>query len=441
MNQTLTACPECRTALYPEPGFVNWCTGCEWNLEPESEALPKDLFSALYRRLSEKGGKLLYNSLKTQNLMQAPAHDLSWWLAMALSLLVLLVYPLPWLAGAGLVIFSGGKFFLIISGLLLLSFGYLISPERSRTFPQQEIVPRAQLPQLYALIDQAADLLDAPRIDGLILTTEFNASVAEYGWRRRKVLFLGLTYWELLSPQERLGLLGHELGHLVNGDPLRKRLPMMALDILIRTGKAICPESMLPRDMYYGRLVIIEQAAIISSAQFLMIPFNWLLFAIAQGFWGIAHGLMALLWAGSQRAEYRADLLGMQLSGLEAAISELEKMAAADLIRDEVRQQLVRRSKDAAETLFEQLCKRWNVLPVLERERRLRLLRRENHRLDATHPATAHRMDMLRLQSQHVRQLQISGRDWTALAHELAPFRKKIASQLLDEERSRLHGY
>ncbi|WP_328822533.1 M48 family metalloprotease [Micromonospora rubida] len=51
-----------------------------------------------------------------------------------------------------------------------------------------------------------------------------NAYATAVGPRRRRVLCLGLPLWGSLPAQERVALLGHELGHFVNGDPRRSLL-------------------------------------------------------------------------------------------------------------------------------------------------------------------------------------------------------------------------
>lgn len=441
MSQTSAICPECRHVLAAEPGYVSWCEGCEWNLTPAKEPAPAhDMFEALYRRMSERGGKALYQSLAGTDLSRASARGKTWYLAMVFSALVLLVYPLPWIVGAWLLIAGWGNFMLIIDAVVLLGWGLFTWPGLPDPFPAGEVVARERLPQLYALVDQLCGLLQAPRIDGIVLTDQFNASVEQYGWKRRRVLFIGLPLWELLEPQERLVLLGHELGHLVSGDPLQGRLPEMAVRILFRTGDAIIPESMMPEMIVHGRVVVIEEWALVSAARLVMIPVNWLLVGVAHAFWGLGQALLGLMWAESQRAEYRSDLYGLQLGGLEASLSLLEKLSADDLVLDVLRQRITSRQKAPAGEVLGAIRQRWEILPASERERRLRLLRKENHRLDATHPATGARLAMLVAQKAHVRQLQVPGRDWKALDQELEPFREGIAARLLDQVRGSLYA-
>lgn len=434
-----TACPECRAPLKPVTGFVNWCTSCEWNLEPGKEAPAHDMFEAFYKRLSSRLGKALHESLIGQNLMEASSHGRSWYLAMGFSMLVVSLYLFLWPLGLWLLIAAGGQFIKITTGLLVLALALFAWPWRRDPLPKQDIVPRSQLPQLYALIDQISGLLKAPALTGIVLTEHYNASVRQFGWRRRSVLYLGIPLWEMLSVEERLSVLGHEIGHLVNRDPMNNRLPALAFTILFKTGHAICPEKLVPKGLTHGRVVMAEEWAAVSGAMLLMIPVNLALAMIARGFWATGHVLLGLLWAESQRAEYRADLLGMQLSGMEPALSEMEKLTGADLVWSEVRERINRRQQNADTELFTSIRTRWANLPETEKERRRRLLRQEHHRLDATHPATVFRMEMLKAQRKHIRQLQIPGRDWKALDSELESARQKIAHKLLDRLRNSLY--
>lgn len=431
-------CPECRATLPTVRGFVNWCSVCEWNLEPGKEAMAEDIFEAAYQGLSRRLGKALHENLKGQNLSQVPAHGKFWYLAMGFSVLVLALYSTIWLGGFWLLFTAWGQLLNMLGGLLLLGFGIFAWPfSKPAPFPEAEILPRPSAPQLYALLDQLCDRLQAPRLAGVVLTTRDNASVRQFGLKRRNVLYLGLPLWERLNPEERLSALGHELAHLVNGDPARSLLPMLAFTILFRTGEAVCPESLVPAPLRHGRIVFVDDMAAISGARLLMIPVNLLLAGVARGFWAAGHGLLGLIWAQSQRAEYRADLLGMEFAGMEPMLTTLEKISAGDLTPATVREHVVR--KEAPGAIFEALRARWQALPENEKERRRRVMQRENHRLDATHPATAYRIEMLRTQRKHIHQHQLPGRDWKALDAELAPQRQEIAQALLDQARNELY--
>jgi heat shock protein HtpX len=72
---------------------------------------------------------------------------------------------------------------------------------------------REEAPTLFAVVDRVASAVGtrAPRV--IAVGSNYNAAVSAYGLRRRRVLYLGLAMWGVLTPQQLVALLGHELGH------------------------------------------------------------------------------------------------------------------------------------------------------------------------------------------------------------------------------------
>src|SRR6185436_4449759 len=112
-------------------------------------------------------------------------------------------------------------------------------------------------------------------------------------------------------PQERVALLGHELGHFVNGDVRRGLITQAARTTLARVSYLLRPER--------GHSVtemIVEFLGRIAAQLFL-----WL------------H--LLLLWTSmrdSQRAEYRADELAARAAGTDAAIRMLDQFLFGDAL-------------------------------------------------------------------------------------------------------------
>ena len=63
--------------------------------------------------------------------------------------------------------------------------------------------------------------LERPAPDAIVADTRWNASWALVGWRRRRVLVVGLPLLAALGPQERVAMIAHEVGHDRNGDVTR----------------------------------------------------------------------------------------------------------------------------------------------------------------------------------------------------------------------------
>jgi hypothetical protein len=105
-------------------------------------------------------------------------------------------------------------------------------------------VTPAEAPELYRLVGDVAAALSAPVPAVYVEEDVFNASASRVGLRRRPVLVLGLPLWNVLSAQQRVALLGHELGHFVNGDPRRGLLVQPAVGGLQRLDAWLVPVGM-----------------------------------------------------------------------------------------------------------------------------------------------------------------------------------------------------
>lgn len=129
------------------------------------------------------------------------------------------------LAGAGFVIFStapgagviGLKFILL--PLLALAFAILRSLWVRLPPPEGRPVSRVEAPRLFALCDQLAKRLQAPRVHRILVTADFNAGIVQiprlglFGWPKN-YLCIGLPLTLALSPKQFEAVLAHEYGHL-----------------------------------------------------------------------------------------------------------------------------------------------------------------------------------------------------------------------------------
>ncbi len=87
------------------------------------------------------------------------------------------------------------------------------------TPPEGLELDRAQVPELFGLMDELTHKLNALRVHRVLLTGEFNAAVSQvprfglFGWPR-SYLILGLPLLQSLSPEQFKAVLAHEFGHL-----------------------------------------------------------------------------------------------------------------------------------------------------------------------------------------------------------------------------------
>ena len=225
-------------------------------------------------------------------------------LARALSLLVLATSLVPIAGGIALIISAlpslGGVFW----GGVLIAWGVFLWPARYKL--PADALTRADAPAFFDALDAVSAALDAPRIDRVVITEDFNAFVIQT--RRHRVLGVGALLWQAITPAERRAVIAHEIAHLVNGDPARGRLIGSALQTLEKWDDLLAPDDG-HSDNVIGELLVMPPRLIVS---------------------GVEHALWRLMYRQSQRAEYLADALAARAAGPDAIVRLLETLSLSD---------------------------------------------------------------------------------------------------------------
>lgn len=271
---------------------------------------------------------------------------------------------------------------------------------------------RSELPELFRLIDGVAGALRVPSVDQVVVVPEFNAAYGRYGWRQRRVLFLGLPLLLSLDAQERVALIGHELGHGANGDQRRSLFVVGALSALIELWAALEPDALLPTEE--GLIAYIQ------------LPFRLIQLGLARLVLTFAAVLLMLLYRDSQRAEYYADALGARASGRRATLAMLERLHAAYLV---ARMTWVGETADPVAAVVEKVRR----LPDRQRERLRRVERLEGSRLDYTHPPTVYRVEALESRPEDSAAYVLGLGASDAVDRELERFRRPIGEKIVDD--------
>ncbi|MCP5026123.1 MAG: M48 family metalloprotease [Actinomycetia bacterium] len=287
---------------------------------------------------------------------------------------------------------------LLAAPLFLLA--YLLRPRLGRLPKHAATVSRGEAPTLFGVIDDIADELDAPPVEVIVVSNRFNASIARVGARRRLVLEIGLPFWTLLSPKQRVALLAHELAHEVNGDPRRGLFVWGAANMLNVWHRLLTPPE--ERATWgLGELV----AKVFMSA--------------LAGTVGVARdGFVALGLRSGLRAEYLADLAATQIAGTNA----LEELLDTTLLDDTVTRILHRGHRDNIDgsQIWAHLRSKIEAIPDHERVRLRVVAQRRHHRTDDSHPPTTFRIRLLELVD-HEPTIRISSDDSQRIDHELTP--------------------
>jgi Zn-dependent protease with chaperone function len=301
----------------------------------------------------------------------------------------------------------------VVAGIALLCLAILMRPRLGRIPRDAVVLDPAAAPRLFTLVNRVADRLGARPVRLIVLDARFNAAVGDVGLRRRRVLWLGYPLWNVLNPAGRLGLLGHELGHCVNGDLRRGLVVGSSLSSLVELYRFL-------RDgpgRSAGGSVLVEVAEV--AARLLMRLLSWPLLAIIL----IQERLLA---QSGQRAEYYADQLAVRLAGARAVVSALETTDFADACLQELHTAVIRRDPDIWAA-----CRAWLAeMSTADRERILERAGSERPRVDATHPPTRLRIAAIGVQAQTAETLQPDGTESDAIDAELRGVIKAVTEDI-----------
>lgn len=349
-------CPQCDALLAPvSTSYLRWCEACEWNVGVEPPHEP-DTVERLLARVTDAHGTRLRDALVADPDAVRPARLRVLTQLLAWSVLAIIAAYL--VGGVVLVVVMPGPFAVIVLLMGIASVGLALG---RRERPTGVVLRRREHPALFELVDEVADVVRAPSPRRVRLDHEWNASI---GGRFGNTLTLGYPFVVAIGDQELVALLGHELGHAINGDPRRGRAHAFAFNMLVAWGDALVAG-------WTGRL--------------------WVFSYVGRVFARIPYGLARLLVSASlldgQRAEYYADLLGARAGGSDA----VERLLSTSQLASTFELHVQRHRLDDPATFFDELPAAIAEVPESERRRRMVLSERTVSRLDSTHPPTAYR--------------------------------------------------
>ncbi|MFF9286177.1 M48 family metalloprotease [Streptomyces griseosporeus] len=374
-EQITQACPECGARIEGDRRFTVWCAACDWNVDPAKPEPERGRVDRARRALARAYGEKLLGEV-AQGAALPARRDTSAVLAHALALAVHAVTLVLLLAGVWCLVRGWGGIGMV-AGAILLAMAVALRPRFARLPDDRPVLRRADAPELFALVDDVARSVGTRTVDAIVVDDEVNASVSTYGLRARRRLTIGLPLWEILTPRERVALLGHELGHYGNGDTRHGVVVGTALQSLGQWHYYFAP---VPNP---------------SGVQILV---N-LLYVLPRLF---VHGVLMLLdqltLRAAQRAEYLADREAARAGSTDAAVGLMDRLLIADsavtALRREANQAALRghraaqRAESRAEELWDRLAAHMASVPGHEYERLRRVGARRGHSVDSTHPPT-----------------------------------------------------
>lgn len=304
-----------------EPGEPPWCERCLWNLD----AAAPDEFDGWLRRRARRldrrwGFRLttaLHRSLAGREATRPGAGAARLWLtvisgALLATMLLLMAF------GFWLIIGYPWPAKLLGTVIVLLALG--LRPRLGRLKPflaEFDEVTRVEAPTLFGLIDRVAAEAGTPRPHRVVLGPKWNAAAASVGLRRTRLLMLGLPYFQCLRPQERVALLGHEMGHFANGDVRTGLLTRPALETFGTLAAVFYPDrgARARSDDAFGFGLMVYVSELVAKPVLYLLSYSCFLIHLGINMIGARH---------SQRAEYYADLLSARVAGSKATASSLD---------------------------------------------------------------------------------------------------------------------
>lgn len=234
------------------------------------------------------------------------------------------------------------------------------------------ILNRQEYPALYQAVDEVAAFLNAPPIDGIVVNRAFQASYTITGIRRKKLLTIGLPLFASLTVEEKLAILGHELGHHANKDITRSSFFGGVQRSLGRLYWSIIPKT------DYS-----EMFSFVAKLQ------EWVRIGLSYPVLLVWYAMGFAVWKDSQKAEYYADYAAAAVAGTSAAASALNKLYYAPTFRKTLH---MIAQYEYSSHLFEEYRNRVRSIPPREVERIRLLTELSESSVESTHPPIRYRV-------------------------------------------------
>jgi heat shock protein HtpX len=308
------------------------------------------------------------------------------------------VLVLGLLGGGSYLIFAGPGVPLRALGVIGVLAGAVTAPRPTQLSDEGWFASAADAPQLFALMAEVAAVCGTQPPTRVRITPEINAFAGRIGWRRTRVVGLGAPLWVALPPAARVGLLGHELGHLAHGDLADSWWVWAAHESLCHWADIFAG----PRHVVVGDLAWF--------VKFGLLPFQA---AVASYLWLIrkANG------PASQRREYLADVDAARAAGTAGALRMLDVLLAEPAVSTAMTRAAVSPDRpDLWQTVRGDLAE----LDDDSFRRRRSGAQAERNRIDDSHPATVLRIQLLQTLPEETARVAVDAERSAAIDVELA---------------------
>jgi Zn-dependent protease with chaperone function len=379
--------------------------------KPEQER--KGILRARADRWSARRVEALFQQVSNSGA-QRPGWDLARFASYALAICVHVAF----LALIGLAIWlivAIANIVTIVLGLFALLLAFELRPRLGSFGKLRDVRRKEDAPVLFSVLDQVAAGTGARPAHAVVIDAGWNASYTTVGWRRRRVVILGLPLWDALPADQKIAVLGHEFAHGVNGDARRGGVVGISIETLSRLYVLLQPGPRLHRANSLTMVLAEAFASVVLAA----------LRSIVAGLL-IMHRLISL--RASQRAEYLADAIAARVASPASTAGALDTIVTGRSTHSWV---LERRKFNVGKTAFwDQMRSALSAIPQSEKERRRREHAHDRLRVTDTHPPTHLRIKMLQGLPASKALISLSATQEEAIRAELAQDYDRISTAI-----------
>lgn len=379
----------------------------------------RNIFNDIISNLGKQQSERLFNQMVQAETLQ-PKLSASKVFAIVLATLIHSLTFMVLFGGLFLIFRRYYNIFAIIAGIILLGAAWVLRPNFGRV--EGVVRKPIDLKHLSELTNQIAKALNAPNPNGYIVDANYNAGYQQAGIPVKHYIHLGLPFWSVLTAQEKVAILAHELAHSVNGDAARGGYISTAINSLAQWHYLIIPDQIWQSRAGFVGII--------------MVPLNLFLFLVAKLVHLIAYLLSLLLFHDMQRAEYLADYLAAQVSGTDAAISMLQKIHLYNYYEGTARK--IALNNLEPNLLFSELKTEITNISAADLQTNLESFGDEPARLYATHPPTIYRIKLLQSRKRFLPQITMSPSSEMGADGELHQYDAQIARKAVDAYRASL---
>ncbi|WP_219838390.1 M48 family metallopeptidase [Paenibacillus sp. R14(2021)] len=412
------SCPQCGKQVPKHWHYPSWCE-CGWNLKA-FESITHDRFAAAYLRLGRKlGSKLLRDMMNEKGFR--PRLTKNKLATMGFATLIHGITATMAVGACVLIIkgIRGPYYFDIIIGLIAALAVWFSAPRLPKLEMDGVLLSREENGALYGLVDEVSDYMKLPRIDGLIIDHRYNASYQQAGWRMKRYVTLGLPLFCILSSEEKVALISHEIAHGVNQDSLSGHFTLTAYRTLLRWSELMDPQD--AGEIERNLTVLISR---------------YILGLLSYVPWLLANLYIHLYFYESQKSEYLADYKSAEVGGTDAALGLAEKMYGAQTFRTALQRHVLNQHTGSFFDAYKGIV---DAMPDRERERIRRIELLEGSRLHYTHPPSAYRLQFMQHHYHASAGVRISDEHVVNLETELKELEPRMQKKLILEFQDQLY--